>query len=52
MKTLYIIHDNGIKGYKGCTDYSISEVHAKGGVNAILNNYRKSGAVVYEWYIR
>lgn len=45
-----IVHDNGIKGRKGATEHTISEVHAKGGINAILAEYRACGIHVYEWF--
>lgn len=51
MKNLYIVHDNGIKGQVGCTDYTMEEINAKGGVNAILDEFRSVGITIIDWYI-
>lgn len=45
-----IVHDNGVKGSEGTTEYTVSEVHAKGGINAILAEYRVHGVHVYRWF--
>ena len=45
-----IIHNNGIEGSEGTTEYTISEVYAKGGINAILAEYRTHGIHVYKWF--
>ena len=49
-KTLVICHDNGIKGLEGFSDYTMEEVINKGGVEVILNNYKKAGITVLDWY--
>lgn len=49
-KIFVIIHDNGIKGQEGATEYTMSEVWKNGGINAILEKYRSSGVHVYTWY--
>ena len=49
-KIFVIIHDNGIKGQEGATEYTMSEVWKNGGINAILAEYRSSGVHVYTWY--
>lgn len=46
-----IVHNNGIEGSEGCTEYTISEVHAEGGINAILAKYRAHGVHVYKWFM-
>ena len=46
-----IVHDNGIKGSEGATEYTMSEVYAEGGINAILTKYRVHGVHVYKWFI-
>ena len=49
-KTLVIWHDNGVKGAEGFSDYTMEEVASEGGIEAILNNYKKAGVTVLDWY--
>lgn len=49
-KTLVIWHDNGVKGSEGFTDYTMEEVASEGGIEVILNNYKKAGITVLDWY--
>lgn len=46
-----IVHNNGVEGSEGETEYTMSEVRAEGGINAILAEYRAHGVHVYKWYI-
>ena len=48
---LVIVHDNDISGSEVASEYTFSEVYAKGGINAILAGYRAHGVHVYKWYI-
>lgn len=43
MKTLIIIHDNGMPGKAGVTDYTAAEVQQAGGVDALLSSYTAAG---------
>ena len=49
-KTLVICHDNGVQGLEGFTDYTMEEVASEGGIEVILNNYKKAGITVLDWY--
>ena len=49
-KTLVIWHDNGVKGSEGFSDYTMEEVINEGGIEVILNNYKKAGITVLDWY--
>ena len=49
-KTLVIWHDNGVKGLEGFSDYTMEEVASEGGLEVILNNYKKAGITVLNWY--
>ena len=49
-KTLVIWHDNGVKGLEGFSDYTMEEVASEGGIEVILNNYKKAGITVLNWY--
>ena len=48
-----IWHDNATGDHSriGYTEYSLSEVWAKGGINALLDEYRANGAYVERWQI-
>lgn len=49
--TMFVIeHDNGIRGQHGFSDYTMSEVWAKGGINAIIAEMKAHGITVYEWF--
>ena len=52
---LLVFHDNGNpkNRERGCgySDHPLSEVWAKGGVNAILKEYREHGCFVEKWEI-
>lgn len=45
MKT--IVHDNGIEGQKGATEYSEYEIESLGGIETLLESYKNSGITVY-----
>lgn len=46
-----IVHNNGVEGNEGETEYTMSEVRAEGGIDAILAKYHAHGVHVYKWYI-
>ena len=50
MKITVIVHNNGIQGAEGATEYTMSEVCARGGINAILSEYKAHNVHVYRWY--
>lgn len=42
-----IWHDNGVAGQRGCTEYTIEEVVAHGGIESIISEYTESDVLVY-----
>ena len=51
-RCLLVFHDNGNpKNRKNCgyTEHAMSEVWAKGGVNAVLKEYRDCGIWIERW---
>lgn len=43
MKELTIIHDNGILGQVGASEYNAVDVQQAGGLDALLSSYRAAG---------
>lgn len=43
MKELTIIHDNGIPGQVGASEYNAVEVQQAGGIEALLASYSAAG---------
>ena len=45
---IIVYHDNGVKGQRGYTEYSVDEIAAIGGVDALRSDYAANGIVIYE----
>ena len=45
---MYIIwHDNTVTGQRGYTEYTVEEIAARGGIDAIVHDYVEIGVFVY-----
>ena len=45
---IIVIHDNGVKGQRGYTEYSADEITAIGGIDALRNDYESHGIVIHD----
>lgn len=46
MKTIWIEHDNGIKGQHG---FSEEEISSESDIKDVIKSYEDCGIVVYRW---
>ena len=47
MFSIIVWHDNGVAGSEGYTEYTFSEVEAKGGIDGLVNALTNEGITVY-----
>lgn len=47
MFSIIVWHDNGIPGSEGYTEYTRSEVEAKGGIDGLVDALTNEGIMVY-----
>lgn len=43
-----IIHDNGVFGQKGYTEYTAQEIEKMGGIDELKSQYEKAGITISE----